>query len=165
MPINYQLSKIYKMESPSGLIYIGSTSEPTLARRLAGHKRAYNMCKAGNKSRYVSSCKLFEEDEDNVLIYLIENFPCNNKDELRAREGFYIKQYNCVNIKLAGRTQKIWKQENKKKISDHGKIYRIANIARLTKNNICECGGLYQTTHKSTHIRTKKHLNYIELNK
>ena len=160
MPINYQLGKIYKMESPSGLIYIGSTCEPTLARRLSNHKRGFNVWKGGNKYKYMTSFKLFEEDEENINIYLIENYPCNNKDELHKREGEIIRNTNCVNKVIAGRSQKQWKEENKKRISDVGKIHREKNILRLTQKNICECGGTYQTTHKSCHEKTQKHLNY-----
>lgn len=162
MPINYQLSKIYKLESPSGLIYVGSTSQPTLAHRLAGHKRTYNVWKGGNKKRYVSSIKLFEEDENNVLIYLIENFPCNNKDELRAREGYYIKQYNCVNMKLAGRTKKMYSDEHKEEKKHYDLQFRELNKEKIYKKNLCECGGTYLTKHSSTHFKTKKHLNYIK---
>ena len=162
MPVNYQLSKIYKLESPSGLIYVGSTSEPTLARRLAGHKRCYNVWKGGNKKRYVSSIKLFEEDEDNVLIYLIENFPCNTKDELRAREGFYIKQLKCVNKVIAGRDKKTYMSEHKEEKKQYDLQFRELNKEKICKKNICECGGSFLTKHKTTHLKTTKHLNYIK---
>jgi hypothetical protein len=45
--VNYQNGKIYKIVS-GDLIYIGSTCEPTLARRLAKHKinyKSYLNCK------------------------------------------------------------------------------------------------------------------------
>ena len=44
--INIQ-RKIYKLESPSGLIYIGSTCEKYLCRRLSEHKEAYKRYKKG----------------------------------------------------------------------------------------------------------------------
>jgi hypothetical protein len=112
---NYQLGKIYKMESPSGLIYVGSTCEPTLARRLAGHKRNYKQW-IKNNQKYITSFKLFEESEDNVNILLLENYPCNSSDELTAREGHYIKLLNCVNKRIEGRTQKEYISDNIDKI-------------------------------------------------
>jgi hypothetical protein len=160
MPINYQLGKIYKIESSSGLIYIGSTCEPTLARRLSNHKRGFNIWKGGNKNKYITSYRLFEEDEEKINIYLIENYPCNTKDELHKREGEIIKSINCVNKYIPGRSEKQWKDDNKIRISDIGKIYREKNALKLTQKNICECGGTYQTTHKSAHTKTKKHINY-----
>jgi len=82
--VNYQFGKIYKLVSPSGLTYIGSTCEKTLAMRKSKHHSTYTSWKAG-KSAFVTSYKLFDEDEHNVDIVLLENFPCNNSDELHAR--------------------------------------------------------------------------------
>ena len=33
---------------------------------------------------------------DNCKIELIEKFPCSNIEELRRREGYYIKEFDCV---------------------------------------------------------------------
>ena len=61
MPIDYSLAKLYKIEplNPDDEtdVYIGSTCEPTLARRMLGHRRDYLSWKAG-KFHYVSSFKL-----------------------------------------------------------------------------------------------------------
>jgi hypothetical protein len=39
---NYQLGKIYKIvDNTNNNIYVGSTCEPTLARRLSGHTRNF----------------------------------------------------------------------------------------------------------------------------
>ena len=35
--------------------------------------------------------------EDNLEIFLIESYPCNSKDELIARERYYIETMECVN--------------------------------------------------------------------
>ncbi len=41
--VNYSLGKIYKIvDNTNNNIYIGSTCEPTLARRLASHRTNYN---------------------------------------------------------------------------------------------------------------------------
>ena len=40
--VNYTLSKIYKIEcNVTGLVYVGSTCEPTLAKRLTKHVGNY----------------------------------------------------------------------------------------------------------------------------
>ena len=95
MPIDYSLAKLYKIEplNPDDEtdVYIGSTCEPTLARRMLGHRRDYLSWKAG-KFHYVSSFKLFEKyGVNNCNIFLIENFPCDNKDQLGKQEGQYFK--------------------------------------------------------------------------
>ena len=100
MPINYHLAKIYKIEplnpDDEADVYIGSTCEPILARRMAGHRRDYTRWKAGRYGN-VTSFMLFEKyGVDNCNIFLIENYQCNNKDELMKREGHYIKTIPCV---------------------------------------------------------------------
>lgn len=92
--VNYQLGKIYKIVG-SGLVYIGSTCEPTLARRLAGHVKDYKGYLKGY-SKYVSSFKILEHG--NYEIVLIENCPCNNKDELHQKEAYFKQTTECVNI-------------------------------------------------------------------
>ena len=41
---------------------------------------------------------------ENCKIELVENYACNSKEELNAREGFYIQNNECVNKLVAGRT-------------------------------------------------------------
>ena len=49
--VNYQLGKIYKIVcNKTGLIYVGSTCEPTLARRLVKHKADYNQYLKENRN-------------------------------------------------------------------------------------------------------------------
>ena len=85
--INYQLGKIYKIDcNVTGKVYIGSTCEPTLARRLAGHVGNYKRYLKGTYS-YVSSFEVLVSG--NYDIVLIESYPCNSKDELHARERHY----------------------------------------------------------------------------
>ena len=147
MPVDYQLAKIYKLESPKGLIYIGSTCQ-SLAMRKAEHKRKYKQYKNG-KYHNITSFKLFDEDLDNIEIYLVESFPCNNNEELHAREGYWIKNTVCVNRCIAGQNRKEHYVRNVDKI----KAYKCTN-------NICACGGRYNNGDKSKHFRTKKHIEY-----
>eukprot|EP01040_Poterioochromonas_malhamensis_P000307 gene307-329_t len=42
MPVNYQLGKIYRIHcNVTNKDYYGSSAEPTLARRLAGHRMVH----------------------------------------------------------------------------------------------------------------------------
>ena len=91
--VNYQQGKIYKIVA-NGQTYIGSTCEPNLSRRLAQHKNHYKSWMRG-KQNYVTSYRVLYED--NPEIFLIESYPCNSKDELVARERFYIESIECVN--------------------------------------------------------------------
>jgi hypothetical protein len=40
----------------------------------------------------------------NCKIELVENYPCNSKNELMKREGYYIQNNECINKCVAGRT-------------------------------------------------------------
>lgn len=84
--IKYDLGKIYKIVcNITGEIYIGSTIQ-TLALRLATHKHYNNTC---------TSKQIIERGD--YSIELIENYPCNNRDELHARERYYIDTLTCIN--------------------------------------------------------------------
>ena len=97
MPVNYQNGKIYKIEcNITNEIYIGSTCELTVARRLTGHVNNHKRYKNGKSCSHLTSFKIIERGDYNI--YLIENFPCNNKDELTKRDGETIKSMQNDNI-------------------------------------------------------------------
>jgi hypothetical protein len=86
--MNYENGKIYCIRNKSNnLIYIGSTCQP-LYKRFHQHKIA---SKKG-------SMKLYQHFKDigieNFYIELIEDFPCENKNELRAKEQYYCRAYD-----------------------------------------------------------------------
>jgi hypothetical protein len=121
---NYQLSKIYQLVCLStGEKYIGSTTEPTLARRLSGHCRTYKCWKNG-KDHYTTSFAIIERG--NYQIELLETFPCNSKDELTAREGHYIRTMECINRKVEGRTkQEIDKANHERHKEENNARHRV----------------------------------------
>jgi hypothetical protein len=117
----YKNGKIYKLWSPQGDdIYIGSTVN-SLSKRKGEHKSGYF-----NKTSHCNSKILFEKYDD-VRIELIEKFACENRMELNAREGYYIRTLECVNKQIAGRTKKEYHENNKEKINEYYKEYREAN--------------------------------------
>ena len=69
----------------------------------------------------MSSFDLFSEyGVENCKIELIEYFPCDTLQELRRKEGEHIKNTECINKRVAGRTDKEYKEDNKerKKVTD-----------------------------------------------
>jgi len=108
---NYQNGKIYKLVSPSGLTYIGSTC-CNLAVRKAKHKHDFH---SGGKN--TTSWKLFEEDIDNVDIVLLEECPCDNKMQLHKKEREWIEKLECVNQMKPTRTKREWEQDNREIIN------------------------------------------------
>ena len=129
---DYQKGKIYRIISPSkNLVYIGSTTQP-LSQRLAGHIRDYK--KYINSNVYNCYSSLIFECED-YKIELVEEYPCNNKQQLERKEGEYIKNNECVNKYVAGRTQKEWYKDNAEKNREITKQYYIANADKYKEYN------------------------------
>ena len=81
---NYQNSKIYKIISPSNpdLIYYGSTTQK-LSVRMAGHRMNSKTNRGGESSKEILCF-------DDANIILVENYPCNSKEELFKKESEYI---------------------------------------------------------------------------
>jgi len=88
---------------------------------------------------------------------LIEEFACDSKAEPTAREAHYIRELDCVNERIPGRTRKEYYEKNKKEIL----IYHKKNYDDKKIKHTCECGGRYTNYGKETHEKTKKHQNYI----
>jgi hypothetical protein len=146
--VNYQLGKIYKIVcNKTGLIYVGSTCEPTLARRLAKHKADYNYYLKGNRG-YITSFKILDNGDSDIV--LLENCPCENKDELHKRERYYIENLECVNKRIECNTSKEYREAHKDKINEQNrkyiknhkdiilqkmKVYREAHREELNKRN------------------------------
>jgi hypothetical protein len=145
--VNYSQAKIYKIvDNTNNNVYIGSTCEPTLARRLAGHIVNYKQYLKG-KSNFVTSFDIFKNGDYDII--LIENVKCDSKDQLTARERYYIESLECINKCIPGRTKKEYKQDNKEKIKDYNKT-----------KHICECGVEYSTKNKTRHMKSLTHYNY-----
>ncbi len=122
---DYKKGKIYCIRSyETDEIYIGSTIE-RLARRMAGHRAKYKRFLQGKHKRYTTSFKILEHKD--AYIELIINCPCNNKEELHRTEGKYIRERDCVNRCVAGRTQKQYKHDHKERIALYQKTYNQTN--------------------------------------
>lgn len=175
---NYQNGKIYKLVSPSGKTYIGSTTQ-SLAVRKAEHKSKSIKYANNGKVNYCHSFKLFEEDDENYKteIILIENFPCDSKEELHQRERHHIDINECVNKQKPMRTKeqhrrehrdellrynKKYHLENKKDIKERKHNKRLANIEKIKEKRLCDCGGTFTGENKYNHMHTQKHLMYVK---
>ena len=155
---NYQQAKIYKIEcNISGKIYVGSTCEPTLVRRLAGHVANYKSYLNGNH-RFVSSFEIIANNDYDIV--LIESFTCDSKDELYARERYWSNELVCVNrCKNQGLLNELGRKEYEKEYYDQN-IDKIR--AYRNEKHQCECGGFYTTNNKARHIKSQKHQKYMK---
>jgi len=66
--------------------YIGSTFEPTVARRIAKHREKINNC---------SSSQII--DRNNYRYGLLETVNVNSRDELRMKEREHFDKLDCIN--------------------------------------------------------------------
>lgn len=165
---DYQLGKIYKIESDNtDQIYIGSTCEPTLARRLAKHVDDYKSWLKGNHNN-VSSFRIIEKVDYQII--LLETYPCSNKDELHAREAYWIglNKPIIVNIYTPGayslgvvEYRKQYQELHKDHLKEYYKQYQ-KEYNQLT--NFCmSCGCNIKKSKNACHNKTQKHINNKKL--
>lgn len=159
----YHHSKIYKIvakDDTECLPYIGATTN-RLATRLGQHKRNFKLWK-NNKHNFITSFKLFEQyGPENCEIILIEDYKCDNKEQLNSRERYYIENIDCVNKYIPGRTRKEYYENNKEAISTQQKEYYEDNkeaILEYRKRRLScyKCGNEY------THDYFYKHKNHCK---
>ena len=130
--VNYKLGKIYKIvDNTNNNIYIGSTCEPTLSRRLVKHKEDCNRISKGNFKRYVSSYEILKNK--NYDIVLLEEFSCESRDQLRKQERYYIDSLKCINKNIPSRTMAEYRETYKERNKEYQKTYREKNEEKILK--------------------------------
>lgn len=95
---SYAIGRVYKIvNSVDELKYIGSTGA-TLSRRMVGHR-----CNAKKGKTFTIYTHMREIGIDKFSIILIEQLNNVTKEQLRAREDYWIKELDTVNNGLNGR--------------------------------------------------------------
>ena len=166
--VNYENGKIYKIVCDSTQdTYYGSTTLP-LYKRKSVHKD-----RAKVEGHYTSS-KII--NGGNWRMVLIETYPCKTKEELYAREQYYIENFPCVNKNIPKHTvesrkakqaecYKKWFEENREEHLQKKREYHHANkeaIAAVRSVQVdCDCGGHYTVHHKTRHFKTKRHQDFL----
>jgi hypothetical protein len=147
----YINGKIYKItDNAYSECYIGSTLE-ILSRRMASHRSGYKRFQENKPVSYTCVYDIFiKYGLENCKIELIELVPCNTLMELRQKEGYYIKNSECVNKYIPGRSRQEYAIDNKdilkeKRqisndlnsdiISEKMKLYRLKNLDRTKQYN------------------------------
>jgi hypothetical protein len=156
----YNNSKIYKIiDNTNGNVYIGSTFQKYITTRLASHVSNYKRY-LNNNCRFVTSFEIIKNG--NYDIVLIENVNCETKEQLHARERYYIEAMSCINKNIPNRSPKEWKKENyiqnKDEIIQKNKEYYTQNKDKISEKNkikynknkdeILEKRKEYRNTHK-----------------
>ena len=178
----YHNGKIYKIVDVGyNKCYIGSTTEK-LSVRFCKHTHHYRTYDENNKKRYCRCFELFDEyGVNNCKIELVETCKCETKEELLKYEGEHIRNNDCLNKIIAGRTDKEYRNDNKQKLKEmkhddylknadkyreKNKEWRIMNKEQQQKYRArtftCGCGSTSTITHKHRHEKSKKHQDYLK---
>jgi len=180
---DYQNGKIYKIvvnTEEEYKPYVGSTCE-ALSRRMAEHRTNYK-----RKGKNISSHKLFDEfGIENCKIILLEECPCENREQLLMKEREWLDKIECCNKRRPYNSpeeklimekeckkkydethdRKEYFEANKERFSQQKKEYREANKEKISergkkryqenKEIICERVKIYREANADK-IREKK---------
>ena len=190
---DWSKGKIYKIISNNPDIkevYYGSTCQRLLSSRMAQHRSAFKRYINGDRIGGCSSFDMFDKyGIDQFHIELVEDYPCENGEQLYTRENIYIRGNECINKRPAITTpeekkeqkkqycqdnkeqilkhKKEYYQDNKEEIIKHKKEYyqdkKEAIDARLKEKNTCECGCVISRASLNAHKKTKKHKSLISV--
>ena len=149
--------------------YIGSTKD--FKQRKNSHKQVCN-----NVNNPIHNLKVYQMIRENggwdkCEMIPIEECECENNTQARIREEYWRREYDAkINSRKAftihnpNEYNTIYYNNNKEKEKERQRKYYNLNkdaiLNKATNKHICECGGSY-THHKSTHLKTKKHCDYI----
>ena len=126
--------------------YYGQTEN--WERRFREHKK-YNRC----LSRLL--------DKSKMKIHIIHKL--YTQEEADETEAFYQLNFECVNNNITGKATRQFYYE-KYKDKSYNKPTEEQQNKRNKYGNIkqdCKCGGKYTNCHKSRHLKSKKHQNFI----
>jgi len=148
---DYSKGKIYKIVChETEEVYYGSTVQ-TLSKRLSQHREYNKSC----SSRQII-------DRGNYSIELVKDFPCNSKKELLREEGIFIRNNECINRCIAGRTKQEYFNDNKDRRTVYFKEYRLKNIDRIKEYDKFRCvrdAEIKNQRSKESYIRRSEHLH------
>lgn len=95
--------------------YIGSTFEPTVARRIAYHR--------AKGSHICSSRQII--DRNNYRYGLLETVNVNSRDELRMKEREWFNKLECINIRKPFRSKEEKEEYKKEYYNSHQEHYKM----------------------------------------
>ena len=159
----YQKSIIYKIyDNTNNDVYYGSTYN-LLRIRISKHRSdAKRKCNKASQPIILN---------DNYDYSMVEKYPCNSKQELHARERYWIENFECINKKIPGRTEKEYKTlynaKNKEHINEQHAEYYAKNKEEISKKRaikiVCECGAESSRANMARHLKRPTHAKLMAL--
>ena len=150
-PRDYNNGKIYCIRNHvNDKIYVGSTCQ-SLSKRMAYHR---DDCMKSNRYNTLIYKMMRDLGRDNFYIELIEEYPCENSNQLTRREGELMRELKAsLNQVIAGRTRgeykidnyekikktkaisdKKYAEKNKERIKEYQNNYYLRNRQRILEN-------------------------------
>ena len=123
---DYKNGRIYCIRAPgTDQTYIGSTTLP-LSQRMVCHRSDHKRYKSGKMKASVGSFALL--DMSGSYIELIEEYPCESREQLNRREGEIIRATpTCLNQRIAGQTCSEYHKAHRDRISEQHREYYSKN--------------------------------------
>ena len=148
---NYSNGKIYNIVcNLTGETYYGSTTQK-ISARMGTHRRNKDCC----------SKQIIERGDYHYG--LVEDYKCDNSEQLRMRERYYVDNNDCVNKVIPIRTKeegaamkKVYQQEHNEEIAAYQKVYQQEHNEEISA---------YQKTWREEHkdeIAAKAKVSYEE---
>lgn len=136
--VNYQRSKIYLITSPNtNCVYVGTTTK-LLCSRLGQHRADFKKFQQGIYK--FNPCFEIMKHND-ISISLIENFPCNTREELASRQRQIILQTeDCINL-------------------------LFDEVVNNTPKVKCACGVNFYVSNRKRHRESMEHSKGIKIEK
>ena len=149
-------------------IYIGSTHDEIERER---HHKGY--CNNDKYNYKVYQFIRANGGYGNWNFEVLEQFPCENEEQLRIREQYYYDLLNpALNTKRPYIPEEERKEEkrirsakhredNRDEIFKYRAKYKKDNREKINKKIICDCGIEYTHNHRARHCDSKRHKKFI----
>ena len=163
---NTEYGKVYKLVSfQTNDCYIGCTTQRLLSHRFCKHKCDYKRYLNGEQ-HYSTSYELIKFEDCKII--LLETYPCKHKEELEARERYWLDNTdNCVNKQKPTRTQKEHYEDNKEHFKQYKHDWYLKHKdtcnAKGMERIVCECGRAVCRSYIEKHRRTRRHQDAMAL--
>lgn len=175
--IDYSKTQMYKLKHKNDYddenVYVGHTTN--WIQRKTNHKKCcsneYSKEYNAKNYQFIRANGGWEEWE----MVLIENYPCNNNIEARAREEYLRCNFNAqLNMVRALRTKeehieirKAYYENNKEERKEYNRQYwrnskEIPSENKKKEKIICECGCILAKMNMKDHLKTQKHIDLIK---
>ena len=151
--MNYAAAKVYKIYSPTRPElgeYYGTTCQP-LSKRMAQHRSDHKHNRSSTKAAAII------ESGDASIILVEACVGVTSKEELNAREAHWIRNNECVNRAVPGRTRAEYYAEHKEEIAAAVKAYcaehkeEIAATRKAYRDKHKEEMAAYQAVYRAEH--------------